>query len=191
MSDRQAYQPMHNQSAGGGQPYAATGGIARSLGYLRALVPQAIVLAACVIVAEAALPPAAKPSTLLGSFHGSLDTAEINAKQGAVVQFEEDMTSARTAPPANWQMEAQVAAQQQQAVAEALQAQAGMANLADLACVTGGILGALNLGGEWNQAGEKMTGACGVGDQFRKSMADTLATTARDNSALVKRSAPQ
>lgn len=187
MDNPQQYQRMHAQ---GGQPYAATGGIARSLGYLRALVPQAIVLAACVIVAEAALPPAAKPSTLLGHFHGSLDTAEINAKQGAVVGLEQDMTTARTAPPATYQMEAQVAQQQQQIVAESLQAQANMANLADLACVGGGILGALNLGGEWDQAGDKMTDACGVGDRIRQNMADTLAKTARDNSALVQRSAP-
>lgn len=186
MDNPQDYQQrMHAQ---GGQPYAATGGIARTLGLLRTLVPQVIVLAAGVVVLEAALPPAVKPSTLLGSFHGSLDTAEINAKQDAAVKFEEGMTGARTAPPANWQMEAQVAAQQQQAVAEALQAQAGMANLADLAC-----LGSLLFGPDAFDSPEISSGlkqGCGMGDRIRTNMADTLAKTARDNSALVKRSAP-
>lgn len=187
MDNPQQYQRMHAQ---GGQPYAP-GGIARSLGFLRTLVPQAIVLAAGVIVAEAALPPSLKPSTLLGHFHGSLDTAEINAKQGAVVRLEEEMTTARTAPPANWQMEAQIAAQQQQAVAEALQGQAGMANLADTSCILGGVLGALNINPDWNNVGKAMAGACGVGDGIRANMADTLAKTGRDNSALVQRSAPK
>lgn len=184
-----------NLHAGGlrqqGQGMARHGGSARALAFLRSVSAGAGLMFGAVFVGELALPHDMKPSTVLGRFHGNTETAEIEAARDAKVRLERELAEAHAAPPATWQMEQQLNQAQMQATQQALETQAGIANLADAACVTGGILGGL-FGDDptMKQWGDALQKGCGVGDQVRSNMNDQLAGAARNGSGVVRRSEP-
>jgi hypothetical protein len=160
--------------------------VARAMTFARVLSAKAGLVALVVIAAELAMPPEFKPSFMLGKFHGSIDAAEILAKQEEQVEFERRLAETRAIAAANAQIEQQLAAQQQQAIAESLQAQSAIANLADSGCVMGTVLNGLFGEDESiRKWGNALQSACGVGDQVRAGIAGSLAGAIRDNSGVV------
>src|SRR5689334_5048878 len=97
----QQQQPFHNTHGpvfdhpGVNKP---AGGVARAIAFARGLSGKAVVLAVVVFGLQAFMPPGSKPSDLIGSFHGSTEKAEIEAKKTATVRYEQDMTTARVVP---------------------------------------------------------------------------------------------
>jgi hypothetical protein len=53
------------------------GGVARAIAFARGLSSKAVMLAISVFVLQAVMPEGRRPSDLIGSFHGSTETAEI------------------------------------------------------------------------------------------------------------------
>src|SRR5690349_5028688 len=75
------------------------GGVSRAIAFARGMSGKAVVLAVVVFGLQALMPPGSKPSDLIGSFHGSTETAEIKAKQEAQTEFERMLAIAKTEPP--------------------------------------------------------------------------------------------
>lgn len=167
------------------------GGRVRVAAVMRSLASGAAVSVIAVAAGQIFLPHDYKPSVILGQFHGDTETAEIEAASKAKVGLEGDMAEARAAPPAKWQIEQQVNAAQMQAATAALSAQAGVANLADSACVMGGILDGL-FGSDhgMHEIGHALQQGCGVGDQVRQKITADIAKAARNGSGVVRRSQP-
>ena len=166
-------------------------GVARVLAFARGLSGKAVVLALAVFGLQAVMPEGRRPSDLIGSFHGSTEKAELNAKRDAQAQYEATLAAARAAAPANYQMETQLSQTQQQVIAGSLETQSSMANLADAACIGGGLLGAVfGQNQDTAQLAQGLKSACGAGDAIRRNMTNTLADTAREGSGVVQRSAP-
>lgn len=202
----QARGPDHSaftqQPYGAGQPVPPVppaGGIAKSLRYLRGLVPGTVFLLLAAAVAEYALPYDHKPSTVLGRFSGAHDTAELRAKQEAQAEYNGAIAEASAAVQrmseaynALWQrgqMLAQAATQmetvilqhQQQAVTNGQGAMAFGANIADLACLLG------RLPSDDRHTQRTLQSACGAGAEMRRGMANELAAIGRNGSSIIPR----
>lgn len=187
-------QPFHNAPGPvlNQPPFTKpAGGVAGIVGLIRTLTVSSVGLAVIVFGFQAVMPVGSKPSDLIGSFHGSTETAELKAKQEAAAEYERKLADARASAPANWQMEQAVNQTQMQAVAETLGTQQGMASLADFACLAS--LAVIPLFGDSRDAREAtaaLQSGCGAGDAIRSNMTETIARTAREGSGLVPRSSP-
>jgi hypothetical protein len=182
------FRPFHSTLAPTGLPpqsQAATG-IDRALKFARSLTTQGIVLAAFVFGLQATMKEGNRPSDLIGGFHGSTTAAQLDAERRAQMQTAQGMANAQSGPPANWQMEQQLAATQQQAIAGSLESQQTMANLADLACFSSGFVGAF-FGRDGDDAARELQRGCGAGDRIRDNMNATLAKTIREGSGVMQR----
>ena len=164
------------------------GGVARAIAFARGMSGKALLLAGGVFVLQAVMPQGSKPSDLIGSFHGSTETAEIKAKQEAQAEYERKLADARTAPPVNWQMEAEVARQQQEAIAKSLETQETAAQIADAACL-GAPLATLFMGdtAQARDIERTMQAACAEAARIRANITRIQAEAARSGSALMQR----
>jgi hypothetical protein len=135
------YRPPHPQTSTSPQAFnipGATnpaGGVARAIAFVRGLSGKALVMGIVVVGLQAVMPEGRRPSDLIGGFHGDLDSAQMKATQKAKVEYDRAVTDATTAPPVNWQMEAEVSRQQQEVMARSLETMATAAQLADAACL--------------------------------------------------------
>jgi hypothetical protein len=187
MQDRDGYQMTNYQPMP--TPVQMNGG-GRTLRYLRGAAYSSVVLAAVVFMLDKVLPQGYTPSHLLGSFNGNVERAELNAKVDAVEEFERRTADARAAPPAAWNMETQVSQNQQQVVRESLEVHTAASKVADFACYASFIIRAF-----WGRdpaavnVADGMATGCALGPQIRQQMAEELAATARNGSALKTRPA--
>lgn len=166
-------------------------GVARALAFARGLSGKAFILALVVLGLQALMGEGRRPSDLIGGFHGATESAELKAKQAASVEYERQMATARSVPPANAQIETVVSQTQQQAIAGSLETQGTVANLADAACLASGLI--TSLFGDTNDTRNVRDGlksACGASDAIRANMTQTLARTAREGSGVVNRLPP-
>ena len=166
------------------------GGVARAIAFARGLSRQAVLLAIAVFVLQAVMPEGRRPSDLIGSFHGSTETAEIRAKQEAAVDYERRMADAKSGPPADWQIEQMTAQTQLQERAKSYEMQEQAAQLADLACMGSAFVTALF--GDTPDARAWRDGlreGCGTGDAIRDHINSDLARAARQGSGIVPRGA--
>lgn len=164
-------------------------GVARTYAWVKTLTLSSIGLAVIVFVLQAIAPAGGKPSDLIGGFHGATRSAELDAERRAHALTTQTLANAQAGPPANWQMEQQLFATQQQTLAKSLEGQANLADLADTSCIAGGVVGML-FGRDGEQFASALQSACGAGDAIRRRMADTLANTARDGSGVMQRTRP-
>ena len=118
----------------------------------------------------------------------SLDAADAQKKQDALAELARKQAQAQAEPPAVAAMETEAFRVQQQALANSLGVQGGVANMADLACIIGGLIPRDDP--DANQFGQALRGACGVGDQVRRNMVDTLKKGGQEGSTLIQRPAP-
>lgn len=168
-----SFPHLHNE-VGQQRPTA----LARVFSYARNLAASTMVLAAGMFVAEKILAPEYKPSYLMGHFAGSVEQADIEAKQAAAVAFARQQAEAQAQAQARAQIEAEVSRQQQQMMADSLAAQSFIANGADIACL------AFNLLGD----GQTDTRAlCAYGDQVRRTMVESQARAGRDGASVQPR----
>ena len=171
------------------QPAVQRGGVARALAFARGLSGKTVALTAIVVIAQGAMPQGSKPSDIIGAFHGRTESAEMAAKQPQAVAYEQQMAAARAIPPANAQIEANVAQTQQQVVAGSLGTQQTLASLSDLACIVG--LGLSQVDDpDTRDAGRSLSAGCAMGDAIRRNMTDELARAGRDGSAVIQRDVP-
>jgi hypothetical protein len=167
------------------------GGVARAIAFARGMSGKAVVLAVVVFGLQAVMPPGSKPSDLIGSFHGSTESAEVKAKQEATTEYERRMAEAKAAPPANWQMEAEAFRQQQEAIAKSLETRQTAAQIADAACL-GAPLATLFMGNtrDARDLQNTLQGACAEAARIRAEMTAIQAKAARDGSAIMQRYRP-
>ena len=140
------------------QPPAA---MARLFSLVRAMSGTAGAIALVIIAAQQVLPDAVKPSTLVGGLYGKMVAAESDAAQDMLARQQRKATEAQALPP--------VIAQR---IDRSLETQTTIANTADVACVLGAFMPRDN--SDWGKFGQGLSQACGIGDQVRKNMADTL-----------------
>jgi hypothetical protein len=159
----------------------------RVLGIMRGLTGLAGAVSLIALAAEAVLPASVKPSILIGGFHGRIESADADAKARAITELARRNAEAVALPPAMAHMETEAFRVQQQAIADSLGVQSGVANMADLACVIGTII---PRGGDGDAIGQGLRGACGVGDQVRSSMVETLKRGGQSGSTLIQRPLP-
>jgi hypothetical protein len=172
---------------GAAQPSA----LSRAIALAKKLTFGGLVLGGILYFGDATLPESLKPSTLLGGFHGRVETADINAKQEKVIQFERQKADVMAAAQAKWQMEVEAFRQQQAAIAETLQTMATAAQIADAACL-GAPLATLFMG-DTQQAREikrTMQAACAEAARIRAEMTRIQAEAAQQGSALMQRRPP-
>ena len=179
-------QPPFAMPTGAPPQAAPPSGVARAYAFVRSLSGTAVVLAVVVFTFQAVMPEGRRPSDIIGSFHGSTRSAELNSEREAQINTAGGMANAQAGAQANWQMEQQLFQTQQQAAAAALQTQQDAANLADFACLAGGALTAL-FGHDADQYAKPMQGACGAGDQIRHNITNSLVDTARSGSGTMQR----
>jgi len=166
------------------------GGVARAIAFARGISGKAVMLALGVFALQAVMPEGRRPSDLIGSFHGSTETAEIRAKQEAAVDYERRMADAKSGPPADWQIEQMTAQTQLQERAKSYEMQEQAAQLADLACMGSAFVTALF--GDTPDARAWRDGlreGCGTGDAIRDHINSDLARAARQGSGIVPRGA--
>lgn len=164
-------------------------GLARAIGMVRNFSLQAGALSLIVVAAELVIPSPMKPSEIIGRFHGSIDAADAQKKQDALADLARKQAQAQAEPPAVAQMETEAFRVQQQALADSLGMQSGVANLADLACMIGAFV-PNDQGSDPNGIGDGLRSACGVGDQVRQHMVDTLKRGGQQGSTLMQRPLP-
>lgn len=165
--------------------------LSRALALGKKLTFGGLALGGILYFGDATLPDYLKPSTLLGGFHGRVETADINAKQEKAIQFERQKADAQAAAQAKWQMEVEAFRQQQAAMAETLQTMATAAQIADAACL-GAPLATLFMG-DTQQAREikrTMQAACAEAARIRAEMTRIQAEAAQQGSALMQRRPP-
>lgn len=159
--------------------------LTRVVGLVRGFTGVAGVITFGVLAAEAVLPAPIKPSMLIGSFHGRIEAADANAKRDSTAAFTRTNASAAAEPPGFTAMETEAFRQQQQVLADALQTQSAIANFGDAACVIGQLIPRDDK--DWGSTGGFLRNACGVGDQVRQNMVQTLKRGGQDNSVLIQR----
>jgi hypothetical protein len=165
------------------------GGVARALNFAKGMSRKAFVLVGVVAVAQWGLPENWKPSTIIGSFHGNTESAELKAKQPATTEFERKVADAKAQAATRWQMEAEVFRQQQEATAKSLETLETAAQIADAACL-GAPLATLFMG-DTPQARDiqrTMQAACAEAIRIRAQISRIQVESARAGSALVNRS---
>jgi hypothetical protein len=189
----QGQQPFGQPPPGAHMPGGTqvTGGLDRLVGLVKTFTVSSIGLAAIVFGLQAAMPEGHRPSDVFGSFNGSLDSAEIKAKQDATVEFDRRRAEAQAAPSANLQMEQALNQAQLQAQLRALEAQEQAAQIADLACMGAGLVtpffGDTRDAREWR---DLLKQGCHTADAIRVRINEILAATAREGSGVVQRSNP-
>lgn len=176
--------PQHGPH--GGQHGVTTPIVIRTFAYIRAAATKGLAVGALVLIAgELTMPPTLKPSYLIGTFHGSIEAAEIKAKQPATVALNNELATTQANAQARAQIEVNNAQVQQQMTASALELQATLANVADAVCIGGGIWALLNGQDDRYSSAAKQT--CGAGDALRDSINDDLRRANRDYSGIVNR----
>jgi hypothetical protein len=165
--------------------------VARAIAFVRGLSGKALVLAIVVFVLQAAMPPGRRPSDLIGGFHGATESAEINSKKDATVDFDRRRAEAQAAPPANLQMEQALNQAQLQAQLKALEMKEQAAQVADLACMASGFVTPFFGDNQDTRAWrDLMKQGCHTADAIRFEINDILARMARQGSGIVQRSNP-
>lgn len=165
-------------------PAIQNGALARVIGVVRGFTGLAGVITILVLIAEATLPMAYKPSELIGTFHGRLEAADAAAKIGPVTALTRKNAEASSQPPAFAGMETEAFRQQQQVLADSLQTQSVIANTADAACVGAKFVSPNDQ--DWGWLGTLLSQGCGLGDSARGVMMDTLRRGGQ-NSVLIQR----
>jgi hypothetical protein len=185
------HQPgfLHGQRIGQPPQAQQPSGLARAIGMVRNLSLQAGALSLIVIAAELVVSSPMKPSEIIGRFHGSIDAADAGKKQDAVAELARKQAQAQAEPPAVAQMETEAFRVQQQALADSLGMQSGIANLADLACMIGAFV-PNDRRSDQNGIGDALRSACGVGDQVRQNMVGILKRGGQEGSTLIQRPLP-
>ena len=159
--------------------------VTRVAGLVRGFTGLAGAVSLGVLVAEAVLPMAYKPSTIIGTFHGRVEAADAAAKIGPVTALTRQNAEAAAQPPAFAGMETEAFRQQQQVLADSLQTQSAIANTADAACVGSKFVSPNDR--DWGWLGSLLSMGCGMGDQVRGNMMSTLRRGGQDNSVLIQR----
>jgi hypothetical protein len=174
----------------GQPPERQPSGLARAIGMVRNFSMQAGALSLVVVMAELIVPSPMKPSEIIGRFHGSIDAADALKKQDALAELTRKQAEAQATPPAIAQMETEAFRVQQQALADSMGMQSGIANLADLACMIGAFV-PNDRQTDPNGIGDGLRSACGVSDKVRQNMVDTLKRGGQSGSTLMQRPAPR
>ena len=179
-------QPFFNVP-GAAQPPA----LSRAIALAKKLTFGGLVLGGILYFGDATLPESLKPSTLLGGFHGRVETADINAKQEKVIQFERQKADVMAAAQAKWQMEVEAFRQQQAVTAKSLSMMATAAQIADAACL-GSPLVTMFMGDtrEAREIRATMQAACAEAARIRAEMTRIQAEAAQQGSALMQRRPP-
>lgn len=159
--------------------------LSRVIGLIRGFTGLAGVMSLAVLTAEATLPALYKPSTIIGSFHGRVEAADAAAKIGPVTALTRKNAEAASQPPAFAGMETEAFRQQQQVLADSLQTKSTIANTADATCIAGKMIPRGDR--DWGWLGALLNQTCGVGNQVRQDMMNTLKRGGQDNSVLIQR----
>lgn len=138
-------------------------GAARGLAFTRAISGKAFLLAGGVFLLQAVMPEGSKPSNLIGSFHGSTESAEMDAKRVALVQTTRDNTNAQAVAPV---------------MAQSYAVQSEFAGIGDAVCIGGNVLEVL-FGRDAKDFSGPMKQACGQGDKIRANITRSITQTAR------------
>jgi hypothetical protein len=180
-------QPFFNIPGAAQQPPA----IARAIALAKKLTFGGLVLGGILYFGDATLPDYLKPSTLLGGFHGRVETADIKAKQETAIQFERQKADAQAAAQAKWQMEMEIFRQQQAKMAESLDAIVAAIQIADAACMSAPLVTLLM--GDTREAREIQAIAkagCGEAARLRGEMTRIQTAAAQQGSAIMQRRPP-
>ena len=163
-------------------------GLARTLGYARALMTKAVIVFGIGAVAELTAPHILKPSVLFGTFSGRHDQAQLEAARAAQVETARQIAIVQAAPPATYQQETIILQQQQQALASTFGTQSLFANLGDAACIAARLWN--DPGRDWRELRDTMRDlGCGLGDELRGNMVGQLSQAGRAGGAIVPRTA--
>jgi len=160
--------------------------IARFMAYARGFAINSIVLGLFVFAAEIVFAPEYKPSHLMGGYVGSVEKAEIGAKQAASVEFTRRQAEAQAQAQANAAIETETARQQQDAVRDSLNVESSIANFTDLGCILGSLI-PNDASGDWQTVGPALRSACGVSTGIRDHMVEEQARAARHGTAIEPR----
>lgn len=166
-------------------PAVHTPTLTRVIGVARGFTGLAGVVSIAVLAAEATLPAPYKPSIMIGSFHGRIEAADADAKIDAVPALTRRNAEAAAQPPAFATMENDAFRQQQQVLADSLQTQSAIANTVDAGCALGQLIPRNDRDFGW--LGDLLRGGCGMSDQVRQNMVDTLKRGGQDNSVVIQR----
>jgi hypothetical protein len=180
-------QPFFNSPGAGQQPSA----LSRALALGKKLTLGGLALGGILYFGDATLPEHLKPSNLLGGFHGRVETAEIKAKQETTIQFEREKADAQAAAQIKWQMEMEVFRQQQQVMAQSLEAMATAAQIADAACL-GSPLVTMFMGNtrDARDLQNTLQAGCAEAKRIRAEMIRIQTEAAQQGSALMQRRPP-
>ena len=167
------------------QPTVAT----RAINFVRSMTLQGVGLAVVVFALQGALNPGWRPSDWLGGTEGATTTAKLNAEREAQTKTTMAMANAQAAAAAQWAIEQETARQQQEAIMRSLAMKQEAANLADVACMSGGVATAI-FGRDAAQYAQVASTACDKAAQLRGEIVAAQAEAARIGSALMQRPAP-
>jgi hypothetical protein len=180
-------QPFFNFPGAAQQPPA----LSRAIALAKKLTFGGLLLGGVLYFGDATLPESLKPSTLLGGFHGRVETAEIKSKQETAIQFEREKADAQARAQAEWQMEVEAFRQQQAVTAQSLETMAAAAQIADAACIGSGLVPLLM--GNTSDAGDLQAlgrAACAEAARIRREMTRIQVEAAQQGSALMQRRPP-
>jgi hypothetical protein len=161
----------------------------RAINFVRSMTLQGVGLAVVVFALQAALPMGWRPSDFLGGTEGATATARLNAERTAQTQTALAVADAQARAAAQWAIEQETARQQQEAIMRSLAMKQEAANLADLACMSGGVATAF-FGRDAAQYAQVASTACDKATQLRGEIVAAQAEAARIGSALMQRPAP-
>lgn len=162
--------------------------LSRVIGLVRGFTGFAGVVSIGVLTAEATLPADYKPSILIGGFHGRVEAADATAKIDALAELTRRNAEAAAQPPAFATMENDAFREQQKVLAEAMQTQSGVANMADAGCVVGQLIPPGDR--DWGWLAVMLQKTCEVGDRVRQNMVETLKRGGQNNSVVIQRPRP-
>lgn len=131
------------------------------------LAGTGLVVGLLLIVGEKVLSPEFKPSTLIGTFGGKIETAEIAAKQPASVEIARRLAEAQATMQANAQKKAEI-------VGGSESVKSFAAQLADFGCMVGQFIPANAPNPDTRSAGETLRSVCAVSAKIRNDMAHDL-----------------
>ena len=169
-------------------PQKATG-MTRAIAFVQGLSGKAVVLAGVVFGLQAVMGEGSKPSDLIGSFHGKTTAAQYDAEREAHSKTAEALANAQAKAAAQWAIEQETARQQLEAITRSLAMKQEAANLADLACMSGGVATAM-FGRDAAQYAQVASTACDKAAQLRAEIVAAQGEAARIGSALMQRPAP-
>ena len=123
----------------------------------------------------------------MGHFAGNTESAEIEAKQPASVEFMRLQAEANAYAQARAQMEAEAFRKQQEKLGETQNVESTLAQLGDLACLVGQLIPSDARDADTRSWGQGLRTTCGFGDQMRDTMTQQLARAGRNGSAIIPR----